>query len=427
MGVAARANCASARSLCAGEFAINIYKRLIRRGGRKLRGGTLNITFWDGTRATIGQGAPVVGLELRDARIVPRLLLDPELAFGEAIMREQIEIDGSIDDLLRILDANDAPMPWVLERLFNAATIFARARPLSMGAHRRDVSHHYDLGNEFYRRWLDPTMSYSCAYFDGEDGDLEDAQRRKIRHVLSKLRLKAGESLLDVGCGWGALISEAARSHGVHALGITLSEEQRGWFESHRPELPENASAEMELQHYQALAASGRKFDKIVSVGMAEHVGRHNLPGYFEALKTLLKPGGLAMVHCITGIVEEPTSAWLVKYIFPGGYIPGIAELVRELTNQDLIIWDVENIGPNYPITLDKWAQNFEKNVDWVEAQYGAEFVRMWRLYLQFSAASLRVEDVYVHQIVFSNGRPDVLPLARDGAGSVAGLNGSPE
>ncbi len=409
------------------EFAINLYKRLIRRGGRKLRGGTIDLTFWDGTRAVLGNGLPRVGLRLRDAKLVPRLLVDPELAFGEAIMRDQIEIDGSLDDLLRILDANDAPMPWILERLFGAATIIARARPLSIGAHRRDVSHHYDLGNEFYWRWLDPTMSYSCAYFDGGNGDLEDAQQRKIRHVLSKLRLQPGETLLDVGCGWGALIASAARDKGAKALGITLSQEQLEWFQAHRPELPDGASAEMELLHYQTLVERGERFDKIVSVGMAEHVGRHNLPGYIAALKKLLKPGGVGLLHCITGIVEEPTSAWLVKYIFPGGYIPGISEIVRELTREDLIIWDVENIGPNYPLTLDKWAENFEREVNWVEAKYGAEFVRMWRLYLQFSAASLRVEDVYVHQIVFTNGRPTDLPFARDGAHSFAGLNRTAE
>ena len=383
-----------------------------------MRGGTIDLIFWDGSRAKLGQGEPRIGLHLKSAALVPRLLLDPELALGEGFMRDQIALEGSFDDLLRILRANDAPLPFVWERLFGVLTAVARLRPLSVGAQRRDVSHHYDLGNEFYRRWLDPTMSYSCAYFEDEKGDLETAQNRKIRHLLNKLQLQAGETLLDIGCGWGALVSAAARERGARALGITLSSQQREWFEAHRPELTNGlangASAEVELLHYQDLAKRGQRFDKIVSVGMAEHVGHANIPGYIAALKKLLQPGGTGVLHCLTGLVEEPTGAWLIKYIFPGGYIPDIAEIVRELTRQELVIWDVENIGPNYPLTLDKWLKNFEANVEWVEAQYGAEFVRMWRFYLRSAASSLRVDDLYVHQIVFSNGRPPVLPLSRE-------------
>ena len=389
---------------------IHPYRSVLDFACRKLKGGSLTLEYWDGVVTTYGTGEPHVTLKLHRASAVGRLIIDPELAFGEAYMRGDLEIEGSLDDLIKIMAANDAPMPALVDKLFHAAALFSRWRPLHMGRNRRDVSRHYDLGNDFYRLWLDPTMTYSCAYFRSPQDDLETAQRAKIGHVLNKLLLQPGESLLDIGCGWGGLITQAASQFGVDALGITLSEEQASWFDGQEV----SGNAEVELLHYHELAESGRRFDKIVSVGMAEHVGRHRLPGYIADLKKLLKPGGLGLVHCITGTIEEPTNPWIVKYIFPGGYIPSFNEMVRELSKQMLVVWDVENLGQHYALTLDHWAENFERNVEWVEARYGAEFVRMWRLYLRFCAASFRCEDVYVHQILFSNGKPSALPLTRD-------------
>ncbi len=407
------------------EIPIHPYRRLLDRACRSLRGGSLTIRYWDGARVTYGHGEPQVRLTLKKPSVVPRLLLDPELAFGEAVMRGDLEIEGRLEDLIDLTASNAAPLPAVTDRLFAAAALFSRWRPLSMGRNRRDVSRHYDLGNDFYARWLDPTMTYSCAYFKTPQDSLETAQRQKMRHVLNKLQLAPGESLLDIGCGWGGIVGTAAREFGAQALGITLSDQQVAWFKDHQSS-PAAANAtsnatsnatgrgEIQLLHYHALAEQGRKFDKIVSVGMAEHVGRHRLPGYIRDVRRLLKPDGLGLIHCITSVRAEPTSAWIVKYIFPGGYIPAFGEIMREMMRQDLVIWDVENIGPHYALTLDHWAENFERNVEWVEARYGAEFVRMWRLYLRFSAASFRREDIYVHQILFSKNKIDTLPLTRE-------------
>ena len=394
-------------------ISIHPYRRLFDRACRSLRGGSLAVEFWDGSHATYGAGEPHVQLKIHRADVVPRLVMDPELAFGEAYMRGELEIEGRLDDLMKIAAANDAPAPALVNALFHGAALFSRWKPLSMRRNRRDVSHHYDLGNDFYRLWLDPTMTYSCAYFRSPDDDLETAQRQKMRHVLNKLMLHEGESLLDIGCGWGALVSEATQTFGVHTLGITLSHEQKEWFGQHRGGDANGQNAAVELKHYHELAGSGQRFDKIVSVGMAEHVGRHRLPGYIADVKRLLRPGGLGLLHFISGVKTEPTSPWLVKYIFPGGYIPSLSEVVGQMARQDLVICDVENLGAHYALTLDRWAENFEHNVGWVEARYGAEFVRMWRLYLNFSAASFRCEDTYVHQILFSNGKPE-LPLTRE-------------
>jgi cyclopropane-fatty-acyl-phospholipid synthase len=361
-----------------------------------------------------GTGEPKVTLKIHDSGVLTRLMLDPEMAFGEAYMRGQLEIDGQLEDLLALIDANDAPMPMLVDKAFHLVSLFSRWRPLSMGRNRRDVSHHYDLGNDFYRLWLDASMTYSCAYFRNAGDDLATAQRQKVAHVLRKVKPQAGETLLDIGCGWGAVISAAADDFGMHATGITLSHEQAGWFSDARIGRTGPGSAEIQLKHYHALAEEGRTFDKIVSVGMAEHVGRHRLPGFIADVKRLLKPGGIGLIHCITNVLEEPTSPWIVKYIFPGGYIPSLSEMIHGLSHQDLVIWDVENLGPHYPLTLDEWAKNFEEHIPWVQEKYGEEFVRMWRLYLRFSAASLRCQDIYVHQILFSNGRPPEVPMSRE-------------
>lgn len=392
---------------------VHPYKRLFNAACRTLGDHALRVRYWDGTTRRFGHGQPRVTLVLKTPAIVPRLLVDPELAFGEAYQRGELEIEGAMADLFPILFDNSSPMPRWMETAWHGAALFSRLRPLSQGQNQRDIAHHYDLGNDFYNLWLDATMTYSCAYFQSPADSLETAQRQKIAHIGRKLQLHRGQTLLDVGCGWGGLLSETVREYGVEGLGITLSEEQKKWFDEHTsPKLRDHAR--VELQHYHDLAQTGAKFDRVVSVGMAEHVGRHNLPTYIADVKRLLKPHGLGVLHLITGIHEEPTSEWLVRYIFPGGYIPSLAEIMVQMAKRDLVVYDVENLGQHYALTLDKWSEGYERNIEWVRAKYGEEFVRMWRLYLEFSAASFRLEDIYLHQIVFSNGKAKDYPLTRE-------------
>ena len=389
------------------------YKRLFNRACRTLGDHSFRVRYWDGSTRRFGHGAPRLTLVLKTPSVVPRLLLDPELAFGEAYVSGELEIEGAFKDLFPLIFDNSSPMPAVVEAAFHGVALFSRWKPLSQLQNQRDVQAHYDLGNDFYKLWLDPSMTYSCAYFKTPDDSLETAQKNKIDHLIRKLRLEDGQTLLDVGCGWGGLLAEAAKRFDLKALGITLSEEQKKWFdEKTKPSL--HNRAEMRLQHYHELAQRGQKFDRLVTVGMAEHVGREHLPGYIRDLKSLLKPGGYGVLHCITNVKEEPTSPWLVKYIFPGGYIPSFSEVVREMSKHDLVIYDAENIGQHYTLTLEKWAENFEQNIGWVRDKYGEEFVRMWRLYLNFSAASFREEDIYVHQILFCNGKAKDYPLTRE-------------
>lgn len=388
------------------------FQRLFNRACRTLQGHSFRVRYWDGTTRRFGHGQPRVTIVIKTPLVVPRLLLDPELAFGEAYQRGDIEIEGQLADLFPIVFDNSSPTPRIVEAAWKSIGAFSRLRPLSIAQNRRDIAHHYDLGNDFYRLWLDPTMMYSCAYFKTRGDSLEQAQRQKIAHIGRKLQLQGGQTLLDVGCGWGGLLSETVRQYEVQSLGITLSQQQKKWFDEHlQPEL--QGRAKVELQHYHNLAQSGQKFDRLVSVGMAEHVGRHNLPQYIRDIKALLQPQGIGLLHLITSVKEEPSNAWLVKHIFPGGYIPSLAEITKEVARHDLVVYDVENLGQHYALTLDKWSENYERNSEWVRG-YGEEFVRMWRLYLQFSAAAFRNEDIYVHQIIFSNGKAKDYPLTRE-------------
>lgn len=374
---------------------------------------SFRIRYWDGTTRRFGHGQPRVTIVLKTPSVVPRLLLDPELAFGEAFVKGEIEVEGNLANLFPVVFSSSSPMPTVVEALFHGFALFSRWRPLSQLQNQRDVQAHYDLGNDFYELWLDPSMTYSCAYFETPDDSLERAQKNKIDHILRKLRMEKGQTLLDIGCGWGALVAESVRHFDAKTLGITLSEEQKKWFDEKTCASLQGRAA-VGLQHYHDLAQSGHRFDRLVTVGMAEHVGRHNLPSYIGDIKSLLKPGGYGLLHCITNVKEEPASAWLVKYIFPGGYIPSLTEMIQEMSRLDLVIYDVENIGQHYALTLDKWSENFERNVERVRTMYDEEFVRMWRLYLQFSAASFRHQDIYVHQILFCNGKAKDHPLTRE-------------
>jgi cyclopropane-fatty-acyl-phospholipid synthase len=393
---------------------MNPYFKALDHVCRSIRIGSLAVTYWDERTVAYGHGEPKSQVRIRRPGIVPGLFLTPEMTFGDAYVRGDIEITGDIEAFLNLIALNPHLYPALGGLLNGVRTLLSRIAAPNLVRHREDVRSHYDLGNSFYQLWLDPTMTYSCAYFLSERDDLETAQRRKIRHILDKLRLKPGERLLDIGCGWGALTFEAAKTYGVEALGITLSDEQAAWFARlwEAGGCPDDSC--VLLAHYRSIAESGNQFDKLVSVGMAEHVGRKNLSGFFRDLSHLLSPGGLGLLHCITQVGEGETNPWIVRRIFPGGHIPSVSEVIRGLSREGLILWDAENLGPHYALTLDRWAEGFEKRVATVERRFGIEFVRMWRLYLRSCAAAFRRGDLFVHQILFSKGKPHDLPLTRD-------------
>lgn len=357
---------------------------------------------------TIGEGSPEFTIIINKDISKKDILVSAELALGEAYMRGDIEIEGDLFKALCIVlgHVNKEPVnKKVLSPLFNLG--------LRKKDQKQQVSSHYDLGNDFYSLWLDTTMSYSCAYFKQDDDSLEAAQYQKVHHILDKLYLQEGMTLLDIGCGWGFLLIEAARKYGIKGYGCTLSEEQWKKGQARIKEFGLEGQVEIELIDYRDVATSGRQFDRIVSVGMLEHVGRPNLPIYMEDASSMLKDGGLFLLHYISDPAEKETSAWIRKYIFPGGSLPSLREMISLAYQYDMNVLDVENLRFHYYKTLMHWYNNFQQVRDQVERVRGSEFVRMWDLYLCGCAAGFYIGNMDLHQILMTKGINNNLPLTR--------------
>ncbi|PIQ98333.1 MAG: SAM-dependent methyltransferase, partial [Candidatus Nealsonbacteria bacterium CG11_big_fil_rev_8_21_14_0_20_39_9] len=279
--------------------------------------------------------------------------------------------------------------------------------------------YHYDVGNDFYSLWLDPTLTYSCAYFKKEEDTLEQAQLQKYEHVSKKLQLKRGETLVDMGCGWGGMMFYAAENYGVKCEGYTLSENQYSYVLEEIRKRKLQDFVKIYLKDYRE--AEG-KFDKFVSIGMFEHVGKKFYPIFFEVVKKLLKSGGTGLLQTIGSSKDTPTDPWVTKYIFPGGFIPALQVIINIMNQKGLVFFDIEDLRRHYHMTLDKWIERFEKNIDKIRKVlikiFGSgerveEFLRMWRLYLNGSSVSFKAGGNRLYQITFSNGLNDQLPLTR--------------
>ncbi|SFL71099.1 cyclopropane-fatty-acyl-phospholipid synthase [Pelosinus propionicus DSM 13327] len=374
----------------------------------KIENGSLAIRYWDGEEIIYGQ--PKGNMKLI-FKTMPTLHFanDPILAMGESYMSGALDYEGHLEDFLRLLDAN--PQAFVKNNILTK-TVQAMSGLSSRFQAKQNIQHHYDLGNDFFSLWLDKTMSYSCAYFKHSDNTLEQAQLQKIDYILKKLNLKPGEALLDIGCGWGWLIIKAVQTYGVKAMGITLSEEQFKKSQQRIASLNLTDQITVKLLNYLDLDEKTYRFDKIVSVGMFEHVGKKNIPNYLEKISSLLAPGGLSLLHTITDTTEnKPENSWIKKFIFPGGYVPSLREVIWQLPEYDFHLLHMESLRMHYAKTLDCWYHNFSDHIDIIKEKFDDQFVRMWSLYLQGCAAAFRATGLDIHQLLFSKGLNNNLPL----------------
>lgn len=330
------------------------------------------------------------------------------LALGEAYMRGELEVDR---DLYEVLDLFLGQMgkfhtdTGALKKLIHTSK--------SKKNQSAEVRSHYDIGNDFYEKWLDETLSYSCGYFRNETDTLYQAQVNKVDHILQKLHLEKGMSLLDIGCGWGYLLKRAAKEYGVHGVGITLSEEQYHRFREDIEKEGLSEQLEVRLMDYRDLEKSGMMFDRVVSVGMVEHVGRGNYDLFLKCVNAVLKPGGLFLLHFISALEEHPGDAWIRKYIFPGGTIPSLREMIQLFPAYRFYTLDVESLRRHYNRTLLCWRENYRKCMAEVAAEKGNEFARMWDLYLASCAATFHNGIIDLHQILISKGINNDLPMTR--------------
>lgn len=361
-----------------------------------------------GEEHKIGQGEPAFSVVFRQVPKVGDLLTSTSITLGEAYMDGDIQIEGELYPTLQCFLGQMGKFSTdtkVLKKLMFSS--------VSKKNQKAEVSSHYDIGNDFYRLWLDETLSYSCGYFQEETDSLYEAQCRKVDRILKKLYLEEGMTLCDIGCGWGFLLIQAAKKYKVHGTGITLSEEQKKAFENRIREEHLEEYLSVELLDYRDLASLPAVFDRVVSVGMLEHVGRENYEKYMECVKSILKPGGLFLLHFISAQKEFPGDAWMKKYIFPGGMVPSLREMLHIFGELGFYTLDVESLRRHYSRTLLHWNQNFQEHRAEVVDMFDERFARMWELYLCSCAATFMDGIIDLHQVLLTNGVNNELPMTR--------------
>ncbi|HET6524023.1 cyclopropane-fatty-acyl-phospholipid synthase family protein [Sphingopyxis sp.] len=392
---------------------------------RIIRQGRLTVVTPGGAREEYGQpadGFPNVTIRFTSRKGMRRILLDPRLGAAEAFMDGEMElVEGDIMEFVGLIRMNTPwdrgarlhPKNWLGRR-----AAWAKTRIGSINRRRRsraNVKHHYDIGNELYRLFLDKDMQYSCAYWPRPDMTLEEAQAAKKAHIAAKLALAPGQRVLDIGCGWGGMAITLAKLEQVEVLGITLSEEQLA-LARQRAEAADVADrVKFELIDYRDLAArEAGRFDRIVSVGMFEHVGAPNFATFFRAAANLMTADGVMLLHTI-GRFGGPgsTDAFTRKYIFPGGYIPALSETLAASEKSRLIATDIETLRLHYALTLRQWYARTLAHEDEIVALMGDRFFRMWTFYLAGATSAFESGGMGNYQIQFARSR-HALPLTRD-------------
>jgi len=367
-----------------------------------------------------------IGVELPNGRRIPEfpvehlisfktwesldyVLKDPEMGFGEGYMNGNIEVEGDLEEVIKrgMELFRDTKKFDKLFGILKHIPLFRTQRD------ERNVKHHYDLGNDFYKLWLDKSMTYSCAFFEDPNMSIEEAQSLKRKIIYEKLQLKEGDTLLDIGCGWGSIILESAELYNVKSVGITLSDNQYEYVKEEIKRRGLQDRVEVYKMHYLELPKLGRKFNKVVSVGMFEHVGKENYSDFFKTVYQVMEEGGLFLLHTIGKLHPDTQSRWIRKYIFPGGYLPSISEIVDSFIGLNFALIDVDNWRMHYYWTLKKWRERFYEHLDEIRKMFDDRFVRMWELYLTASAVSFLIGSNYVFQVLLSKGVKNDYPVIK--------------
>jgi cyclopropane-fatty-acyl-phospholipid synthase len=376
---------------------------LLRRG---LGEPALRVVLGDGEPVPLSDDAPVADLVIRDRRSLLAVLLDPDLRFGDEYAAGRVDIRGDLlGALLAVYDR------WSHGAYTGRRDPMPRVRGNTTRRSREDIHHHYDIGNDFYRLWLDEEMVYTCAYFETPEADLEAAQRAKMEYVCRKLRLRPGERVLEAGCGWGALALYMAGRHGVSVRACNLSREQVRFARERARR--EGLDGRVEFVEADYRDMTGR-FDAFVSVGMLEHVGRSHYPALAAVMDRCLGEGGRGLLHFIGRDRPGPLSAWIRRRIFPGAYPPTVSQVAREILEPGgFSLLDVENLRLHYARTLAHWRSRYESACETVSAMFDEAFTRTWRLYLAGSEAAFLSGWLQLFQVTFARSGHNGLPWTR--------------
>ena len=356
----------------------------------------VRLELWDGSSPYSATRRPIGDLIVRDRRTLLGLIVNPELYFGDAYMSGRLDIRGAIGPVLEALSRTSAPGHSWKDRV-----LAALALPTTLASARRNVHHHYDLGNDFYQQWLDTDLVYTCAYFANQTMSLEEAQRAKLDLVCRKLRLQPGDTVVEAGCGWGALAVHMARHYGARVRAFNVSREQLSYARERARREGLTDRVEFIDDDYRNVTG---EFDAFVSVGMLEHVGLRQFRTLASVLRrTVRRNGGRGLLHFIGRDAPRPLNPWIRRRIFPGAYAPTLAEVgTLILTPAGMSIVDVENLRLHYARTLGHWHKRFAEVADRMRAQYGGEFERAWELYLAGSQAAFATGWMQLFQVVFT-------------------------
>jgi len=393
-----------------GSAPVSIDGRVLRYLLQPLGELPVRVSLWNGETVSPRSGDPVAHVRIANRASLLKLLADPEFQFGECFCDGSVEVEGDLVKLLEALiralsdTASSAPpQRRAIER-------FRRRRANTLAVSRNNIQHHYDLGNEFYRLWLDRQLSYTCAYFPSPEITLEEAQIAKMDHVCRKLRLQPEENVVEAGCGWGALALHMAMRFGVRVKAFNISREQIAYATQRARDLGLERRVEFIEDDYRNI--SGR-FDVFVSVGMLEHVGREHYRELGDLIDQVLDRDGRGLIHSIGHLRPDPLNAWIEKRVFPGAYPPSLREMLEVLEPRSFAVLDVENLRLHYALTLEHWLRRFDAARERVREMYDERFVRAWRLYLCGAQAAFRAGEMQLFQMLFTRGRSNNVPWTR--------------
>jgi len=363
-------------------------------------------------RALVGPSdvTPVARVTFANRRTLMPILADPALRFGDAYAEGSVAIDGDLVSLLETVYRSGAAAAKSVSLLNRARGALRRPHPNSLSRSRDNIHHHYDIGNKFYALWLGSTMAYTCAYYPTAQAGLDAAQAAKMDHVCRKLRLKAGESVVEAGCGWGTLALHMARNYGVRVRAFNISREQVAYARERAAREGLAGQVEYVLDDYRNISG---QYDAFVSVGMLEHVGVDNYTQLGAVVARALQGRGRGLIHTIGRNQPAPLQPWIEKRIFPGAYPPALSQMMAIFEPSNLSVLDVENLRLHYAQTLRDWLALYEASCERVREMFDARFVRMWRLYLAGSVAGFTTGTLQLFQVLFAPGQSNDVPLTR--------------
>ncbi len=386
-------------------------RSLVRWFMKQVGNPRISVRLWNGDEFNITSERPVACMEFRNRRVLFEMLRSPSIGFGENYARGSIDIHG---DFLAFVNEISSALTekregsYYLPRL---QSLLYALRVNTMTRSHNNVHHHYDLGNEFYKLWLDERMVYTCAYYDRPEATLAEAQVAKLDHVCRKLQLRPGQKVIEAGCGWGALAMHMAENYDVNVLAYNNSREQVAYARAQARERGLDDRVTFVEEDYRKIED---RCDVFVSVGMLEHVGRSHYKTLGALIKRSLKPEGYGLIHTIGRSYPAKMDPWIVKHIFPGGHAPSLSEMMAIFEPFRFSVLDVENLRLHYARTCEAWYRNFETVFDQVKDMYSKEFARMWRLYLAGSSAGFQAGTLQLFQVLFAPRANNAVPRTRE-------------